>query len=154
MHRSRRSSLIASAIVVAGWGSLAAGSSPAQAVTCSGSGCTGKDPMATGCAADAKTVTSYVNDDFVPTLVMELRWSPTCQTNWGRVNRVGLTSLKAVKRRIYKSGSIATVGTGSYFDTGTVYSWTRMIYSPDAPNICVRIEAILAPAGRQATNCY
>jgi hypothetical protein len=50
-----------------------------QQVTCSGEGCDGLDPQPAGCAADAYTVqTAVFSDSYV-----ELRYSPTCGTNWG-----------------------------------------------------------------------
>jgi hypothetical protein len=55
-------------------------------VTCSGYGCDHADPVATGCSAGSYTVVS------APVVLgatsygtVELRWSPTCQTNWSRV---------------------------------------------------------------------
>lgn len=61
-------------------------SAPAAVVTpmvsCSGSGCDGRDPEVTGCAASAVTVDS-VTTSFG---TFDLRFSRTCQTNWVRTN--------------------------------------------------------------------
>ena len=55
-------------------------------VTCSGNGCNGLNPVTTGCSAGAYTVqTAVFSNSYV-----ELRYSPTCGTNWGRVtSKVG-----------------------------------------------------------------
>jgi hypothetical protein len=55
-------------------------------VTCSGYGCDDQDPIATGCSAGSYTVTSApVTLGGTSYGTVELRWSPTCQTNWSRV---------------------------------------------------------------------
>lgn len=66
-----------------------------QAAGCSGTGCDGKDPMAMGCSGDAYTVTSAnINSSGQTIGRVDLRWSPNCQTNWGRVvSYVGNTNL-------------------------------------------------------------
>lgn len=60
---------------------------PARAAGCSGTGCNGKDPIAMGCSNDAYTVTSAdIKNGSGQTIGrVDLRWSPSCQTNWGRV---------------------------------------------------------------------
>ena len=66
-------------------------------VTCSGNGCNGKDPIATGCAVGAYTVQTGVLPDFF----VQLRYSPSCGTNWGRViSRIGSAHLFATVQRI------------------------------------------------------
>ena len=49
--------------------------------TCSGTGCNNTDPEQTGCAAGAYTVQTGI----LSTAYIQLRYSPRCQTNWGRV---------------------------------------------------------------------
>jgi hypothetical protein len=53
---------------------------------CSGFNCTGQDPEQTACASDATTAGSEpIIDGSGQTIgELELRWSPTCQANWGR----------------------------------------------------------------------
>ena len=66
--------------------------------TCSGNNCTGLDPAATGCDHDAYTVPGGVVSFSTGTI--QLRYSPTCGTNWGRVlSRVGTTLLTVSIRR-------------------------------------------------------
>ncbi len=81
-------------------------------VTCSGNNCNGLDPIATGCAGDAITVTTTGGADDAITVTttggtvsfrtgtIQLRYSPTCGTNWGRVlSSVGNTQLTVSIRR-------------------------------------------------------
>ena len=63
------------------FGGALATASPASAVTCYGDYCSGKQPDQTGCAAGAVTVDAV---DFRGGR-LELRWSPTCKTNWARL---------------------------------------------------------------------
>ncbi|MFF7232512.1 uncharacterized protein DUF2690 [Streptomyces sp. 2333.5] len=50
---------------------------------CSGSGCAGKSPSATGCDRHARTVRRTA--EIGP--LLELRYSPTCRAAWVRVTR-------------------------------------------------------------------
>jgi hypothetical protein len=106
---------------------LALFASPAQAVTCYGDYCSGKDPVATGCSADARTVASNVTVYGGAYRYVQLRWSPTCKTNWTRVNYVTPKYLWATQE--------PTKYTQWYSNHNATYSWTRQIYSPSK---CVR----------------
>ena len=89
-------------------------------VTCSGNGCNGKDPIATGCAAGAYTVQTGVLLDFL----VQLRYSPRCGTNWGRViSRIGSAHLFATVQRIDGLSYTRSFG----FST-LVFS--QMVYAP------------------------
>lgn len=89
-------------------------------ITCSLEGCDGLDPEKTGCAADAFTVqTAVFGNSYV-----ELRFSPTCGTNWGRVkSRIGLASLTIRTQRI--DGLTYTFAGGNYY-----YAWSAMVFAP------------------------
>ncbi len=66
-------------------------------VNCSNNDCNGLDPVRTGCASDAFTVSTVS----FRTGSIQLRFSPTCGTNWGRVrSAVGNTQLWVSIRRI------------------------------------------------------
>lgn len=52
---------------------------PAIAAACSGASCNNIDPEGR-CSHDAKTVAAMHASDGM----LELRWSPSCQANWGR----------------------------------------------------------------------
>ena len=104
----------------------------ASQVTCSGEGCDNVDPVQSGCADGAYTVT------FVNTAIAEiqLRYSPTCGTNWGRVVSNGNnndTYLVLVQR---EDG----VAYGTKGLTGPI-AWSRMVYSPvKRARACVSIN--------------
>jgi hypothetical protein len=59
----------------------------AQLLTCTGSGCLGKNPMLYTCSQDAQTVRSASREG----ATIQLRYSPSCRSAWAReVNgRVG-----------------------------------------------------------------
>jgi hypothetical protein len=99
----------------------------AHAVSCYGDYCSDQDPQASGCSADAYTVASaniYGTDAYV-----EIRWSPTCQTNWARSPATSLGNIEAVQSTGYTQGYGANNG---------AYQWSRMIYSP---KLCVKAVA-------------
>ena len=92
-------------------------------VGCSGSGCNGLNPATTGCSADAYTVqTATFSNSFV-----QLRYSPTCGTNWGRViSRVGATSLVIT---IQRNDNLTYTFSGGNF----TFAWVAMVYAPNVP---------------------
>jgi Protein of unknown function (DUF2690) len=77
---------------------LFSAATPAQAAGCSGMGCDGQDPVQTGCVNGAYTVASdYIY--YFGTVIgrVDLRYSPTCETNWTRViSYIGPQYLDAV----------------------------------------------------------
>jgi hypothetical protein len=116
-------------------------------VSCFQDGCNYQDAAATGCDADAQTLgrAPIGNLGYV-----ELRWSPTCQTNWARVvSTSGPSSpshvLDAEIDRQSPIGaseldteggySVAFPGGGAGGNSGPVYHgvsslYTDMLYSP------------------------
>ncbi len=87
-------------------------------VTCSGTGCNNLDPVQTGCAVGSYTVQTAV----LPTIFLQLRYSPTCKTNWGRVISRGNNN------EVY----LVLVGR---------VAWSRMVYAPVAKTqACVSIN--------------
>jgi hypothetical protein len=58
---------------------------PASAASCYGNTCTGKDPVAMGCAGDARTI-----EQFTAGFRVELRYSPRCDAAWAKAT--GTTS--------------------------------------------------------------
>ena len=91
-------------------------------VTCSGNGCNGLDPVATGCDLDAITVTTTGGTVSFRTGTIQLRYSPTCGTNWGRViSTIGNTQLTVSIRR--DDGLFYfTVGSGTRL-------WSPMVFA-------------------------
>ncbi|GAB3148450.1 hypothetical protein GCM10027290_33190 [Micromonospora sonneratiae] len=60
------------------------GASPAQAATCNGASCYGKNPYTEGCAGDAYTPTGAAFSSAAG--YVELRYSPSCNANWAKVS--------------------------------------------------------------------
>jgi len=120
----RRTRIVAALVLaIAGVGLTVA---PAQAsVGCYGDYCSGRDPMETGCANDAYTVASASIYGTGGTQYVDIRWSPTCKTNWARANFV-TSNIKSVQETGYTQG---------YSTNNGVNSWSRMIYSPA---LCVK----------------
>ncbi|MBL8159391.1 DUF2690 domain-containing protein [Candidatus Saccharibacteria bacterium] len=125
-------------------------SATAQAAGCYGDWCSGKDPAATGCARDAVTVASvpltYASGSLSagPGVVsgsvdiggdvygeLELRWSPTCKTNWARMrtwrtNQVFM--LYTTQDTGYRQVRRVSGRGAEWTPPGDSYTW--MIYSP------------------------
>lgn len=129
IHRLRRG-LLAVAMLAAllSMGSIAFGAPQARAATCSGYGCDGRDPDATGCSSGAYTANSVNVYDFnhgnqyLGTI--ELRYSPACGTNWSRVtSAVGVTYLQAIVQRM--SDHVYYNDQGNY-----LVVWSDMVYAP------------------------
>ena len=102
-------------------------------VTCSGEGCDGQNPATAGCGADAYTVqTAVFSNSYV-----ELRYSPTCGTNWGRVfSKVGPTLLVV---RIQRSDGLTYTFSGGNFN----FAYSAMVYAPQvAARACGGVNAI------------
>lgn len=63
--------------------------SPASAVSCVGIRCDGQNPNTTGCASDPQTrsleTKTLRNSSGTAVGKVQLRWSPVCQSTWGRV---------------------------------------------------------------------
>jgi hypothetical protein len=105
---------------------------PAMAATCSGYGCDYQDPVATGCASGSYTVSSAaVSRNGVQYGTVDLRWSPTCQTNWSRVwVGAGGSNPNHYERYVWveRQSPSAYVGFDYYGDGSPVYGW--MLYVP------------------------
>jgi hypothetical protein len=80
--RSRAGRILAAATLAAA-GSLAYAGTAEAAVTCYGDYCSGQDPHATHCEDDAFSVASAPVSG--TPYVLNLRWSPTCKTNWAQL---------------------------------------------------------------------
>ena len=103
-------------------------------VTCSGEGCDGQNPATAGCGADAYTVqTAVFGNSYV-----ELRYSPTCGTNWSRVfSKVGATFLVARIQR-QSDGRTYTFSGGNFN-----FAYSAMVYAPKvAARACGGVSGI------------
>ncbi len=86
--------------------------SPAMAATCSGNGCNGLDPIATGCQNSYTQLvgSSEIKNGSTHYGWIDLRYSPTCGTNWSRVRSdIGTQNLEAFIIRARKARSTCTV---------------------------------------------
>lgn len=91
---------------------------------CSGSTCTGKDPIGQGCSGSAYTVgTNYVGPGTYR-ISNENRYSTTCNANWGRVTNTSGTS-RYMKEDTFASGATAQTYPTSW-TSGTQW-YTNMI---------------------------
>lgn len=139
--RWRVTSLTLMGAVVLLFGSLfinagPAGASPttaAASVGCWGDWCSGQDPVATGCDADAVTLDTVYADNGGGKL--DIRWSPTCQTNWARWQQYPTGwCLNCSPAAIVARQDTGYTQTYSFEDNGVAQDgqtyWTPMIYSP------------------------
>jgi hypothetical protein len=128
-------------------------------VSCYGDYCSGQDPVASGCSKDAITVAAHEQDNGGG--IVEVRWSPTCKTNWAKWTQYptgwclncGIVALAAVQDTGYTQEIDLTSVTPADGDS----VWTPMIYSPvhrvkaEAMNICGG-ESLVESAFDCATN--
>jgi hypothetical protein len=133
-------------------GSILAAAPAAQAGTgirCFGDTCNGEDPAnsfnqysGTECSSGAWTVHSEQAQDVGGTL--ELRWGPSCQTNWVRYTPDNNDQYEIWVVRMSKPPAPAViagsgVGQRYIFSGGQgVAHWSDQVYSPDDPAaVCV-----------------
>lgn len=126
---------VAGALVMA-IGSMAAVASTASAASCSGNGCNGLDPVATGCSNGSYTVLSgrYAGG------LLELRWGPDCQTNWARFTPADNATYSIWVTRL-SDGEWAGDGLEHVytFSNGSgVAHYSDQIYSPGPASACVQ----------------
>lgn len=122
-------------------------------VSCYGDYCSGQSPVSTGCSVGAVTIASVD----LGWAALDLRWSPTCQTNWARIyvyptKTLGPGFIVAQQSTGYAQyGNIYVIAS---FSAQTETEWTPMIYSP---KLCVRVGANLGTGysyDTDWTGCY
>ncbi|MGV9277531.1 DUF2690 domain-containing protein [Streptomyces griseosporeus] len=91
-------------------------------VKCSGATCTGKDAEAMGCSGDLVTTAKTAT---VGTTVVEVRYSKTCGTAWGRVTRAAQGDTVEVRAGTARQ-------TGSITAAGDTIAYTPMVAVKDA----------------------
>lgn len=135
----RRIVVALAAVLTISGGAFIVASPAIASVGCYGDYCSGKDPMATGCANDAVSVDG-VDLGYG---YLSLRWSPTCKTNWAR--------LYVYPTRTLGPGFVVAHQSTGYEQYGNIYAivsgspqsetvWSPMIYSP---TLCVKAGANL-----------
>ncbi|GCE31364.1 hypothetical protein KDA_68480 [Dictyobacter alpinus] len=100
-----------------------------------GTNCNNQNPQDTQCAQGAQTVLSaYITDPYYGGNwgLLELRWSPTCGTNWTRITSYqGTRQLYAIiEHPAGQDGGYAYYTSGNVVATQT---WSKMVYSPNDP---------------------
>lgn len=121
---------------------------PAFAVSCSGYGCDGQDPVSTGCDSGAYTVASDpLKYDAGGSTIgwIDLRYSPTCGTNWARTrSNIGVQSLSA---SVSRPNSYTTHEVGNYST-----AWSGMVYAPSPVVACAWGSVYNASINKFATD--
>jgi len=115
--------------------------SAAPLATCSGAGCDNRDPEVTGCSADARNASGPNAVENSPWGIVELRFSPTCQTNWVRVRNYpgGTDGVRIVVRDVPRNKTVpfnASTTAGTHFG--------NMVFSPGS-NCATGTVAFIAP---------
>lgn len=141
VQRVAATAAIASLFMVAG-----AGAGTAQAASCFGDYCSGQDPAATGCAADAETIA--VEEDVVGAR-LDMRWSRTCKTAWARWQQYprgwNLGTVLLELRTVQDTGYVQSKTWPEMRGPGdNTTSWSSMVYSP---NHGVKAQALLTCGG-------
>lgn len=124
-------------------------------VTCSGNGCNGQDPTATGCANTATTPLSAPVKDGTLTLgTVYLRWSTACSTNWTKfVSNVGnIPTLGIIERLNGPDGPYISycIPTNCGYSNPTTGVYTDMVYAPNEP---ARASAYVQYNGNTYSGC-
>lgn len=145
-HRKRFILVTLLMVLLAFIGTMTVGSTLAHAATCSGYGCDGLDPNATGCSTGANdTASTYLyNASGSIVGLLELRYSPTCGTNWSRVTSyVGIHNLYARVTRQSDGRSYADVGNYQIIWSNMVYAYNiiacaagEILQVSNTPQIC------------------
>lgn len=111
-------------------------SQSARAATCTGSGCAGKDPVATGCYSGSTVLSSapvyaYGTGGWIVGKI-ELRYSSTCKTKWSRVVPYNYAVYPGGPVYKYSYAFMKKVGYAPGYNqkygTGTINS--TMVYGP------------------------
>jgi hypothetical protein len=109
--------------------------------TCSGAGCDNRDPDATGCSAGSRNASGPDAVVNTPWGIVELRFSPTCQTNWVRVRNYpgGTAGVRMIVRDVPRNKAVlfnASTTPGTHFG--------NMVFSPGS-NCAIGTVAFIAP---------
>jgi len=94
--------------------------------------CDGKDPSATNCSDDGKTIgSSGIWDGGTEVALVDLRWSNTCQTNWARVTDYASTTYTwAELENNHDTISSTTYGINCGPQSSGNVCYTVMYYAP------------------------
>lgn len=127
-------------------GGLAGRCCPAQA---SDGACDDRDPVSSQCAdATSYTVTQANITDSSGDVIglVEVRFSPTCNTNWGRITGYG-PYVSALKQTTACRGTAGQYSDSGCTDTDTGTEATRFSDQLFAPSECVYVVGVLVDTG-------
>jgi len=109
-----------------------------SAVSCSGNGCNGKDPIYTGCNQNAYLAKRFVIPENSSGLALwqtfaDVYYSRSCGTNWVRVtqNPFGGTAFKSIYTSSY---------TVNEYDRGYGSSYSMQVYAPGSTRVNIFIK--------------
>lgn len=101
----------------------------------------GTDPSVTGCSVGASTIASYPIKTPANVVVgtMEIRYSPTCDTNWIRSNNTvsGTTMWKTIERYRYHLPQSGTIPYFSQTEVDGGLGWTYGMQADGASMFCI-----------------
>ncbi|MFD2416796.1 DUF2690 domain-containing protein [Amycolatopsis pigmentata] len=96
--------------------------------------CDSQDPVAGGCSADASTVPGFTRSYSWGTI--ELRWSPSCQTNWTRFTAgysavwdISVERQQTKTQKHLRVNNVVNVAGGGQW-------YTDMVYAPGPAQAC------------------
>jgi hypothetical protein len=126
-----KSRILAAAVAVALGAALAPSvGTPALAVGCNASSCTGKDPNNMGCGSDARTIDTFsLGADFY----VELRYSPACYATWSRVTNTWYSNGGSQNLFVETDGSPCNPNSSS--TCNDVYEPQQAFYGTDWTNM-------------------
>ena len=134
---NKRLAILLATVFTLGGMALAA---PASAATCSGNGCNGQDPQASGCSANAITLSSarLLTPQGGNVGSIEMRYSRICGTQWIRVNS-SITScsphpcanMARIRRPAGPDGPAIAYEDYGRPGAGQPSQWSRMVYTPN-----------------------
>jgi hypothetical protein len=134
---------------------LVTGAGIAPAYATSGTGYDGTDPASTGCANGSTLIYSqdlHINGNGAKVGVMEVRYSPTCGTNWVRVQNLGTTDAVSKKYILREAqGSLPRFEQGIP-DTYVGWSYGNQVYAPGAT--CIWVQGGLVTGAWTAWSDY
>ncbi len=115
-HRILSGTLAALALAFTGFIASAVINTPmAHAASCYADGCTGQDPAASGCSADAITVQTI----WIGGVSLDQRYSKVCNANWARLNNAPVGWHVTEHNNLGESEDTTSFGQSS--------TWTAMV---------------------------
>ncbi|PRW63193.1 DUF2690 domain-containing protein [Actinopolyspora mortivallis] len=129
------------------------GAGSASAASCYGGSCTGKDPRATGCSADARTIDRVIANG----RQWQLRYSPSCDATWGRMLRPSVQGDTVNLDGIPPESKYEPYTFSTTFPSHQVWpgpQWTMMGAHRDKTRVCGRYGTPSPGGGSDTSKWY